>query len=69
MRPSDQSGLIELTFQKERNTEPHKVVITVTGARKQDHRDHTEAEAGWPADERGGVAPSSSSSMKEGSWH
>lgn len=39
MRPSDQSGLIELTFQKERNTEPHKVVITVTGARKQDHRD------------------------------
>lgn len=30
---------MELTFQKERNTGPHKVVITVTGARKQDHRD------------------------------
>ena len=33
LRP--QSGLMELTFQKERETEPHKV----TGARKQDHRD------------------------------
>ena len=33
LRP--QSGLMELTFQKERKTEPHKM----TGARKQDHRD------------------------------
>lgn len=37
LRP--QSGLMELTFQKERKTELQKVVIIVTGARKQDHRD------------------------------
>lgn len=30
---------MELTFQKERKTELQKVVIIVTGARKQDHRD------------------------------